>query len=481
MSREGIACKSRNLALVPTTFIWPHGGAQVLLCGSFTSWLTTLPMTPLENCPTVFQGTFNLPVGYHEYKFIVDGQWRWDHQGPVAHDLHGNVNNCVTVKIPELASSPNGDGGTSGSNMDVDQNSGHHMIDLQDGHQQPRPQAISAGEVETSKQRLAEFLLNHTAYELIPESGKVIVLDVMLPVKQAFHILYEQGLTVAPLWDSERQQFVGMLSASDFIIILRQLGNLGSMLSEEELDTHTIAVWKDEKSTFFRVRRQRHLISVGPDDSLRQLTDKLLMNEVATLPVLTHVAQDGFVPQVLHLATLSDILKCMLRHFRHVPSWLPLLLQPLYALPLGTWSPEVGGANCRPLAMLRASAPLSAAFSLLLQANVSALPILDDNGSLIDVYTRSDITSLARDRAYATVHLHEITVGQALQMGQDNNRTGGSSVGTRCHMCLRSHTLRDVIERLATPGVRRVICVEAGSRHVEGIISLRDVFRFLTS
>ena len=31
------------------------------------------------------------------------------------------------------------------------------------------------------------------AYELIPESGKVVLLDVDLPMRQAFHALHEQG------------------------------------------------------------------------------------------------------------------------------------------------------------------------------------------------------------------------------------------------------------------------------------------------
>lgn len=46
-----------------------------------------------------------------------------------------------------------------------------------------------------------DFLSAHTAYELIPESGKVVVLDVELPVRQAFHALDEQGIASAPLWD----------------------------------------------------------------------------------------------------------------------------------------------------------------------------------------------------------------------------------------------------------------------------------------
>lgn len=51
--------------------------------------------------------------------------------------------------------------------------------------------------------------------------------------------------------------------------------------------------------------------------------------------------------------------------------------------------------------------------------------------------------------------------------------------GQRCHMCLGSDPLHKVMDRLAIPGVRRLVIVEAGSKRVEGIISLTDLFRFL--
>ncbi|XP_028202031.1 sucrose nonfermenting 4-like protein [Glycine soja] len=80
---------------------------------------------------------------------------------------------------------------------------------------------ISDTDVQISRQCISAFLSSHTAYELLPESGKVVALDVDLPVKQAFHILHEQGVFMAPLWDFCKGQFVGVLSASDFILILR--------------------------------------------------------------------------------------------------------------------------------------------------------------------------------------------------------------------------------------------------------------------
>jgi len=129
--------------------------------------------------------------------------------------------------------------------------------------------------------------------------------------------------------------------------------------------------------------------------------------------------------------------------------------------------------------MLRPNAPLSSALSLLVQARVSSIPIVDDNDSLLDTYSRSDITALAKDKTYAQIRLDEMSIHQALQLGQDPSSSYAYFNGQRCQMCLRSDSVQKVMERLANPGVRRLVIVEAGSKRVEGIITLSDVFRFL--
>lgn len=47
----------------------------------------------------------------------------------------------------------------------------------------------------------------------------VIISDAILIAKD----IYLQGISVAPLWDFCKSQFVGVLSASDFILILREV------------------------------------------------------------------------------------------------------------------------------------------------------------------------------------------------------------------------------------------------------------------
>ncbi|XP_076341243.1 5'-AMP-activated protein kinase subunit gamma-2-like isoform X4 [Tachypleus tridentatus] len=66
-----------------------------------------------------------------------------------------------------------------------------------------------------------KFFQHFCCYDVIPISAKLVVFDTQLPVKKAFFALVQNGVRAAPLWDSSRQEFVGMLTITDFIHILR--------------------------------------------------------------------------------------------------------------------------------------------------------------------------------------------------------------------------------------------------------------------
>lgn len=69
------------------------------------------------------------------------------------------------------------------------------------------------------------------------------------------------GVRAAPLWDSQKQEFVGMLTITDFIKILRMYYKSPSV-TMEELEEHKLDTWR-------RVLKDaRPLINIGPDASL---------------------------------------------------------------------------------------------------------------------------------------------------------------------------------------------------------------------
>ncbi|MBA0714111.1 hypothetical protein Golax_013107, partial [Gossypium laxum] len=333
-------------------------------------------MSQVEGCPNVFQAVYAVPLGCHEYKFFVDGEWRHDERQPHKTVEYGIVNTFDAIPIPaevplvyprsEIL-----------NNMEVDNGLMHRVSAVTLNQAMPR---ISEEDVMASRHRIAVYLQAHTAYELLPESGKVVALDVALPVKQAFHILSEQGIPLAPLWDFRKGKFVGVITASDFILILRELVNNRSNLTEEELETHSIAAWKEGKAylkgqvdghgrpipkELIYVSVQYSDLHASPSENLKDVALKILQSGVAIVPII-HL-EDGLFPQLLHLASLAGILKCICRYVKHCPSSLPILQLPIYAIPLGTWVPRIGESSSRPFAMLRLTASLSSALDMLVE------------------------------------------------------------------------------------------------------------------
>ncbi|GAB2290559.1 AMP-activated serine/threonine-protein kinase regulatory subunit [Dionaea muscipula] len=229
--------------------------------------------------------SLNYFFSYTQFKFNVDGEWRHDEHQDFVSGSYGIVNTVFLARdseplIPIVFTTE-----TPGRfNMEVDDT--FMRMGISDGISSEAAPTISATDIEVSRHRISLFLSQHTAYELLIESGKVVALDVNLPVKQAFHILYEQ------------------------------LGNHGSNLTEEELETYTILDWKDGKSHIIRQidgdggLYPRRLIHVRTYDSLKDVALKILQNKVSTVPVIHSSSPDGSYPQLLHLASLSGILKC---------------------------------------------------------------------------------------------------------------------------------------------------------------------------
>lgn len=98
---------------------------------------------------------------------------------------------------------------------------------------------------EDDSQIFVKFFRFHKCYDLIPTSAKLVVFDTQLLVKKAFYALVYNGVRAAPLWDSEKQQFVGMLTITDFIKIL-QMYYKSPNSSMEQLEEHKLDTWRSK-------------------------------------------------------------------------------------------------------------------------------------------------------------------------------------------------------------------------------------------
>lgn len=86
--------RARPPPLVAVRFTWEHPARRsVFVAGSFNAW--GIPV-PLHDAGPGWLRVVKLPVGTHQYRFVVDGQWRVDEsRRVVAVPKFGRVNEVV--------------------------------------------------------------------------------------------------------------------------------------------------------------------------------------------------------------------------------------------------------------------------------------------------------------------------------------------------------------------------------------------------
>jgi len=100
LSRKELCSKTSGFSsLFPTTFEWDNGGNSVFVTGSFCQWKQFFLMK--KDSSKNFVLNLNLPRGIHQYKFKVDGEWKYNPKFPTCND-GGNINNYLDTTNLEI-------------------------------------------------------------------------------------------------------------------------------------------------------------------------------------------------------------------------------------------------------------------------------------------------------------------------------------------------------------------------------------------
>ncbi|KAG9443559.1 hypothetical protein H6P81_014899 [Aristolochia fimbriata] len=80
---------------IPTMITWTHGGRHVAVQGSWDNWKAK---NPLQKSGKDFTIMKVLPSGVYQYRFLVDGEWRYAPDLPWTHDDFGNPYNMLDLQ-----------------------------------------------------------------------------------------------------------------------------------------------------------------------------------------------------------------------------------------------------------------------------------------------------------------------------------------------------------------------------------------------
>uniref|UniRef100_A0A8C9XL85 5'-AMP-activated protein kinase subunit gamma-1-like n=1 Tax=Sander lucioperca TaxID=283035 RepID=A0A8C9XL85_SANLU len=285
------------------------------------------------------------------------------------------------------------------------------------------------------------FMKSHCCYDAIPTSCKLVIFDTTLQVKKAFFALVANGLRAAPLWDSKLQRFVGMLTITDFINILHCYYK--SPLVSMKTSQYPIPNIYLQCSNHF-------LISISPEASLFDAIYSLLKYKIHRLPVI-----DPESGNVLHILTHKRILKFLHIFQKKVPK--PAFIgRQIQELEIGTF---------RNIATVQQTASLYDALSIFVERRVSALPVVDEQGKVVSLYSRFDVINLAAQKMYNN-----------LDMPMQEAVRRRSCFVEGVIKCYPDETLEIIIDRIVNAEVHRLVLVDRADV-VKGIISLSDLLQ----
>jgi 5'-AMP-activated protein kinase regulatory gamma subunit len=138
-------------------------------------------------------------------------------------------------------------------------------------------------DLKESRAHIRETLSEATCYDMMPLSGKLVVLDTRLLVTKAFAALIQHGIRSAVLWDSAAQQYTGMITITDFIQILVKNYTAPSVRMAE-MEEYEIRRWRDLAA------HPVALLCVDPLASLFEATAMLVTRRIHRLPVIDSVS-----------------------------------------------------------------------------------------------------------------------------------------------------------------------------------------------
>ncbi|XDV14520.1 hypothetical protein PO909_014757 [Leuciscus waleckii] len=236
-----------------------------------------------------------------------------------------------------------------------------------------------------------------------------------------------------------------MLTITDFINILHRYYR-SPMVQIYELEEHKIETWRDVYLQY----HDQYLISITPDASLFDAVYSLLKHKIHRLPVI-----DPESGNVLHILTHKRILKFLHLFEAAVPKPRFLKMQ----------IKDAGIGTFTEVATVSQTATVYDALSVFVERRVSALPVVDDNGKVVALYSRFDVINLAAQKTYNNL---------SMSMQEAVRRR-------RCYVegvikCYPDETLDTVIDRIVKAEVHRLVLVDRDDV-VRGIISLSDLLQ----
>ncbi|WFD33335.1 AMP-activated serine/threonine-protein kinase regulatory subunit [Malassezia cuniculi] len=337
---------------------------------------------------------------------------------------------------------------------------------------------------------IRRFLRTHSCYDVLPVSFRLVVLDTKLTIRSAVDVMWQNGIVSAPLWQStlprgplhpaqpdganaavERPGFAGMITVNDIIHVIQYYYHTSQNYDHASLDVETFRLERlNEVEQTLNVPPPP-LLWIGPLRPLAEAADLLVRTHARRVPLLDFDEQLG-VETVVSVLTQYRLLKFIAMNCGETAG----LKASIGSLGIGTYTyehllerkqrapaarikmcapPPPGADKYYPLSTATLDTTVFDVVHMFSQQGISAVPILDETGDVVDIYESVDVITLVRTGAY---HSLDFTIREALE------RRPPEHAGVAC--CSSDNSLASVFALLRHRRVHRVIVLKPDSNSV---------------
>ena len=306
-----------------------------------------------------------------------------------------------------------------------------------------------ADQEKLALQAIRAFLATKTCYDVLPVSFKLVMLDSTLSLKGALLTLLQNGVVSAPIWDSVQCQFTGLLTANDFVNALRFYENQPKLL--DELNTLKLEDLSRVEEEIGATKIENY--NVSPHPSLNEAYKYLIKARTHRVAL---VDEDPTSKRKIVVSVLTQYR--LLRFVALNCKETQMMKTAIGDLGLGTYSNIVTTTM---------DTSLTEVVRQLSNIGVSALPVVDDQYRLLNMYEQFDVLGLVKANGHGDLRM---TVGEAL-MRRPEDFPG-------VHTCRLTDTLSDIMEIVRRTRLLRLFVVDEEGK-LKGIITLSDILRYI--
>lgn len=304
-------------------------------------------------------------------------------------------------------------------------------------------------EQKLAVESIRTFLNSKTSYDVLPVSYRLIVLDTALLVKKSLNVLLQNNIVSAPLWDSESSKFAGLLTSTDFINVIQYYFSNPDKF--ELVDKLQLSGLKDiERAIGVEAL---DTASIHPSRPLFEACLKMMGSRTRRIPLIDQ-DEETHREIVVSVLTQYRILKFVALNCRETN----FLKRSIGELNI------ISENNVKSCFM---TTPVIDAIQLLSQNGIASIPIVDENGFLINVYEAVDVLGLIKGGIYNDLSL---SVGEALMRRSDDFEG--------VYTCTKNDKLSTIMDNIRKARVHRFFVVDNDGRLV-GVLSLDDILRYI--